>query len=176
MKLSKTDSLFLYGLLFHLVAKNETGLAPHVEDQVSDFLDELTKSILEGESSPEVVDEDGEEDDDDEDEDVDEEDEESIEADEVVDPIDVEGLPALRVTQGDKKHSLEFDASSDPDCVDVLVDDDQSYEAIALQIVANTLILHTRDDERRYDFDKLPKKWSKFFVSGRVYAFQREDE
>ena len=184
MKLSKSDALFLYTVMWHY--KSTTSSGTEVEERLSELLGTFSNFIMgdnEDEDESESEDEDEEScqhcDDDDEEE------EEAIEEqEEITSFITAEELSklssALVLSPTGDKISLEFEDVGEEDSVDVLLDSGSIVidNVSSLRIIVNptATVIDFHDGEEWHDFSvkKLPKSWLKVIKSNTVYGVGRD--
>lgn len=175
MKLTKTDTLFLYKLLYHY-SSTVTSLPPDDEDMLTDFLSRLEDSLL-GEVTQNASEEEDSESQDSLETCDDVEEMEEPDADVSVDSLVT--LSAISVTSLEgNKTSLEFDHSNYADAVDVLLDGGSTLleEVDYIKIVDGAIDLHSDGKWHSYKLrKKLPASWSKLLEEDTLYGVLGEN-
>lgn len=99
---------------------------------------------------------------------------EQINVDKLIPPVVLHDLPPLEFNHKGETLHLEFEDIDAEDSVDVLIDDDFEFGAVALKLEKGQLHLFSsleNDEESHvYSYIKLPKKWSKTFELGKLYG------
>lgn len=185
MKLSKSDALFLYTVMWHY--KSTTSSGTEVEERLSELLGAFSNFIM-GDNEDEDESED-EEDKNSHKEDkscqhCDEEEEALEEQEEITSFITAEELSklssALVLSPTGEKISLEFEDVGEEDSVDVLLDNGSviidNVSALRLIITPSSTAVDFHDGEEWHVFEvkKLPKSWSKVIESNTVYGVGRD--
>ena len=181
MKLSKSDALFLYGVLFHQSSTKALGYSE--EDRLQDLLNSLSEYVLGDSTETEADDHDhdvlGDESDDvdqsDEDEDEDEssDDEASPEAEDIVKASALASLPSITVVSpAGSKVSLEFEDIGDENSVDALLDEGSMIIDSVTHVKLNrdSVELYDSAEWHSFSFKKPSKAWCKQLNTGVVYG------
>jgi hypothetical protein len=170
MKLSKEDSLFLYGILFHLSAFRE--LDPEVENKVSSILSDLSRYFLENDDLERIVEDKNAELDDiiRIDDTIDEDSEKPKKKNEsYVSACSLDRLsPVTVVTPAGDKATFEFEDVEKADSVDVLVDEGTVIISgvSRIHVTRDLKSIRLYDGQEWHDFrvKKFPKSWTKVLV------------
>ena len=183
MKLSKSDALFLYGVLFHQSSTKSLGYSE--EDRLQDLLNSLSEYVLGDSVETQADDHDhdalGDESDDvdqsDEDEDEDEDepsdDEASPEAEDIVKASALASLPSITVVSpAGSKVSLEFEDIGDENSVDALLDEGSMIIDSVTHVKLNrdSVELYDSAEWHSFSFKKPSKAWCKQLNTGVVYG------
>lgn len=180
MKLSKSDALFLYTVMWHY--KSTTSSGTEVEERLSELLGTFSNFIM-GDNEDE--DEDESEDDEEEsyDEDEDEEVESSADKPEVPEvanwlaDTEVDKLQPVNVSYSDGAvTSLEFECCDTPDTVDVILDSEIIPDVHAIKLSNESIsIWEPEYGWHAFKFvKKSPKSWSRLLKTDLVYGISTQ--
>lgn len=182
MKLSKSDALFLYGVLFHQSSTKSLGYSE--EDRLQDLLNSLSEYVL-GDSVETQADDhdhdalDDESDDvdqscdDEDDEDSDDEEEDVPEVEDIVKASALAALPAVTVVSPTgSKVSLEFEDIGDENSVDALLDEGSMIidSVTHIKLNSDSIELYDSAEWHKFTFKKASKAWGKQLNLGVVYG------
>ena len=153
MKLSKSDTLFLYTVMWHY--KSTTSSGAEVEERLSELLGAFSNFIMGDNEDEEIT--------------------SFITAEELS-----KLSSALVLSPTGEKISLEFEDVGEEDSVDVLLDNGSviidNVSALRLIITPSSTAVDFHDGEEWHVFEvkKLPKSWSKVIESNTVYGVGRD--
>ena len=180
MKLSKSDALLVYTLLFN----QTSSLGSSFDDQLDSILDSIFKYLTDEDSeahdsSEENSDETNEEDEDaSEDADNSEEDSEqsNVQVEDYISPLALEELSSANVTSpaGDEV-SLEFEKSpSDSSTIDALLDGGTVIiEGVnTIKLTEKSVELHDGSEWHIFECKRIPKQWRKALDVSVVYGIE----
>lgn len=182
MKLSKSDALFLYTVMWHY--KSTTSSGDEVEERLSELLGMFSEFIMGDNNNEEDA---ADEDDTAEDESCqhcDDEEEALEKQEEIASFITAEELSklssALVLSPTGDKISLEFEDVGEEDSVDVLLDSGSividNVSSLRITVTPSATVVDFHDGEAWHDFNvkKLPKSWLKVIKSNTVYGVGRD--
>ena len=173
MKLSKSDALFLYGVLFHQSSTKNTGMGYQDEDRLSDLLNSLSDYVL-AESADVDAEVDADLDDEDDDDTEESSDDEDVpEAEDIVRANVLASLPAIAVVSPTgSKVDLEFEDIGDENSVDALLDEGSTIIDSVTHVKLNkdSVELYDSTEWHKFAFKKSPKSWLKQLSVGIVYG------
>lgn len=176
MKISKEDSIFLYGVLFHFSLSQD--LSSDVRSRVCDLMDLLTSDPEEEIGTD--LDED-EEPSEEVDDDSDEDEVEQPSPDECISPSSLGELPQLCVVSpaGDKIQ-LEFEDVDEEEHVDALLDEGtviiDAVSHIHVDSTGKGIRLYDGSEWHHFSITKYPKTWSKVLTPGTQYSVGKSEE
>jgi len=176
MKLSKSDALLVYTLLF-----NQSSLGRSFDDQLDDVLDRIFAYLTDGDSGYEdeeaLTSEESEEtEEEDETESETEDEEESVQVDDYVPVSVLEDLSSASVTSpaGDEM-TLEFEKSpTNSSSVDALLDNGTVIiEGISVvKLTEKSIELHDGSEWHVFGCKRVPKQWRKTFEPSVSYGIE----
>ena len=183
MKLSKSDALFLYTVMWHY--KSTTSSGTEVEERLSELLGTFSNFIMgDNEDEDESEDKDDKSCEDKSCQHCDDEEEALEEQEEITSFITAEELSklssALVLSPAGDKISLEFEDVGEEDSVDVLlgsgdiVIDNVSSLRIIVKPTATVIDFHDGEEWHDFSVKKLPKSWLKVIKVNTVYGVGRD--
>ncbi len=182
MKLSKSDALFLYTVMWHY--KSTTSSGAEVEERLSELLGTFSNFIIDDNEDESEEEEKKSHKEDKSCQHCDEEEEALEEQEEITSFITAEELSklssALVLSPTGEKISLEFEDVGEEDSVDVLLDSGSviidNVSALRLIITPSSTAVDFHDGEEWHVFEvkKLPKSWSKVIESNTVYGVGKD--
>lgn len=191
MKLTKSDALFLYTVLWNYKTSLTNSLPYDDEGKLTLLINDLSDFVL-SENSDDSDDSDDEEDNsddvdgdlvysnsDDEDDETYDDDEDQEEITSFVSPSDLAALPLVVVNSPTgNKVNLEFEDVGEEETVDVLLDNGSviidSIES--LRITSSAIDLHDGEEWHTFGIKKLPKKWTNLLEVDTVYGVKSSAE
>jgi len=173
MKLSKSDALFLYTVMWHY--KSTTSSGDEVEERLSELLGTFSNFIM-GDNEDESEEEEEEEEEEDDDDDEDESSTDKPEVPEVANWLadtEVDKLQPANVSYSDgSTTSLEFECCDNPDTVDAILDSEIIPGVHAIELSKDSInIWEPECGWHTFKFvKKCPKSWSRLLKAGLIYG------